>query len=93
MIEGQLRRREHLSTVLARVIVARIDIGARKWYVIDPALDFDVAQQANDRRQLEAEGDRPHLAVVHRNDLDLPLAPERHRFLPVDDLQRLVRGV
>ena len=33
------------------------------------------------------------LAVVHRDDLDLPLAPERHRLLPVDDLQRLVRGV
>ena len=33
------------------------------------------------------------LAVVDGDDLDLPLAPERDRLLPVDDLQRLVRGV
>ena len=32
-------------------------------------------------------------AVVHRDDLDLPLAPERDRFLPVDDLEGLVRRV
>ena len=43
--------------------------------------------------QLEAEGDGPHLAVVDRDNLDLPLAPKRHRLLPVDDLERLVRGV
>jgi len=93
MIEGQLRGGEHLAAVLTRMVVPGVDVGARKWDVIDVALNLDVAQQANDRWQLETEGHGPHFAVVHRDDLDLPLAPERHRFLPVDDLQRLVRGV
>ena len=43
--------------------------------------------------QLEAELDRVDLAIVRRDNLDLPLAPKRDRLLPMDDLQRLVRGV
>ena len=42
---------------------------------------------------LKAERDRPDLAVVDRDDLDLPLAPERDRLLPVDDLEGLARRV
>ena len=43
--------------------------------------------------QLEADRHRPDLAVVDRDDLHLPLAPERDRLLPVDDLERLVGRV
>src|SRR5262245_23712078 len=93
MIEGKVRRGEPPRAVLTAVIVARVDVGARERYVVDLPLDFDIAQQADDRRQLEGELDRVDLAVVRRDDLDLPLAPERNRLLPVDDLQRLVRGV
>ena len=32
-------------------------------------------------------------AVVHRDNLDLALAPKRDRLLPVHDLERLVRRV
>ena len=65
--------------------------GTRKEF--DVPLDLDVPQQADDRRQLEAEGNGPDFPVVHRDNLDLPLAPKRDRFLPVDDLERLVRRV
>ena len=58
MIEGQLRGREVVAAVLARVVVARVDIGARERHVVESALDLDIAQQPDDRRQLEAEGDR-----------------------------------
>src|SRR5262245_36869028 len=34
-----------------------------------------------------------NLPVVHPHDLDLPLAQERNRFLPVDDLKRFVRRI
>jgi GPH family glycoside/pentoside/hexuronide:cation symporter len=34
-----------------------------------------------------------NLAVVHRDNLDLPLAPQRDRLLPVDDFERFVRRV
>ena len=54
----------------------------------------DVPEQANDRRQTEAELDRPDFpVVVLRDNLNLPLAPQRHRLLPVDDLEGLVRRV
>src|SRR5688572_30146882 len=93
MVEGQIRGGEHLPAVLAGMIVASIDVGTRKRYVVDIPLDLDVAEQPNDRRQLEAEGGRADLAVVRGDHLDLPLAPERDRFLPVDDLQGLVGRV
>ena len=93
VIERQLARWEAVAAVLALMIVARVDVRARERHVVEPPLDLDVAEQADDRRQLEAEGDRADLAVVDRDDLDLPLAPKRHRFLPVDDLERLVRRV
>ena len=72
----------------------RVDVRPRERHVVDPALDFDVAQEANDRGEFEAERHRTDLSVVvHRDDLDLPLAPQRDRLRPVHDLERLVRGV
>ena len=81
------------SQVLAHVLVACVDIRAGKRNVVEPALDFDESEEADDGGQLEADGHRPYLAVVDRDHLDLPLAPERNRLLPVNDLQRLVRRV
>ena len=93
VVEGQLRGREHLVAVLTRVVVARVDVRPRERHVIEPALDSDEAEEADDGGQLEAERHRPYLAVVDRDHLYLPLAPERNRLLPVNDLERLVRRV
>src|SRR4029078_2238317 len=93
MIEGQIRAWQFPPAVLTRVLDARVDVGARERHVVDLPLDPDVAQQANDRGQTEAEGGRADLALVRLDDLDFPLAPQRDRLLPVDDLQGLVRGV
>src|SRR4051812_13093221 len=93
VVERQLGCREAVVAVLARVVVARVDVRARERDVVETALDFDETEEADDRGQLEAEGHRPYLAVMNRDHLHLPLAPERHRLLPVDDLQRLVRSV
>ena len=93
VVERQLRRGHRLVAVLAGVIVAGVDIGAGERDVVEPAFDPDEAEQADDRGQLEADRHRPNLAVVDRDHLNLPLAPERNRLLPVDDLEWLVRGV
>src|SRR5258708_25580502 len=93
MIEGEIGAGERLRAVLARVLVPRVDVRAREGDVVDLPLDLDVAEQPDDRRELEAERDRPDLPVVHGDDFDLPLAPEGDGLLPVDDLERLVRGV
>src|SRR5262249_16901950 len=93
MIKRQIARRESVAAILAPVVVAGVDVGARKRDVIEAALDLDVPEQADDRRQLETERDRPDFAVVDGDHLHLPLAPERDRLLPVDDLERLVRRV
>src|SRR5262249_14162601 len=73
MVEGELARREGIATVLAAVIVAGVDVRARERHVIEAPLDFDVPEQANDRRQFEADGYGADLPVVHRDHLDLPL--------------------
>src|SRR5437667_12682468 len=75
------------------MIVARVDIRARKRHIIEAPLDPDVAEQADHRRELEAERNRANLAVVDRDDLDFALAPERNRLLPMDNLEWLVRRV
>ena len=93
VVEGQLNRRHRLATVLAGVVVARVDVRTGEGDVIEPAFDPDEAKEADDRRQLKTDGDRPYLAVVDRDHLYLPLAPESDRFLPVDDLEGLVRSV
>src|SRR5262245_44498464 len=93
MVERELGGGKHLVAVLARVVVAGVDIGPGEGNVIEAALDPDETEQPDDRGQLEADGHRPYLAVVDRDHLDLSLAPERDRLLPVNDLQRLVRRV
>ena len=93
MVEGQLVRGEVISAVLALMAVARVDVRPRKGHVIEAALDLDVTKQPDDGWELETERNGADLPVVHRDDLDLPLAPERDGLLPVDDLERLVRRV
>src|SRR4030095_515934 len=87
MVERQLRGRKLVRTVLAGVIVPGVDVIAGKRDVIEPALDLDETKQADHGRQLEAELDRPYLAVMFRDHLHFSLAPQRDGFLPVNDLQ------
>ena len=84
---------ERSAAVLAGVMVACVDIGAGERDVIEAAFDFDEAKQADDGGKLESERDRPYLAVVNRDHLHFSLAPQRNGLLPVNDLQRLIRGV
>ena len=81
---------EGVAAVLAPMPVARVDVRAREGHVVDAAFDPDEPQQAYHRRQLEADRDGVHLAVVDRDHLDLPLAEQGECLAPVDDLQRLV---
>jgi hypothetical protein len=90
MIEGELLGWEDVSAVLAGEFVSRVDVGARERHIIEALLDPHVAEQANHRRQFEGKRDSTYLAVVMCDDLDLPLTPQRHRLLPVNDFQRLV---
>ena len=93
MVECEVARRQFTGTILAGITVARIDIGAGEGHVIEAAPDSDEPQQADDGWQFEAERHRSYLAVVDRDHLDFPLAPQRHRLLPVDNLEGFVRRV
>jgi len=93
VIEGQLAGWKRVTAVLAAVIIAGIDIGAGKRHVVESPLDLDVSKQANDGRELEADGNCPNLSVVHRDNLDLALAPKGDRLLPVDNFEGLVGRV
>src|SRR6187401_3201050 len=57
VVEGQLRRWQHLMAVLAGIAVTRVNIGARERNVIKAPLDLDEPQQPDDRRKLECELD------------------------------------
>src|SRR4029079_9123555 len=93
MIERQITRGKTVAAILAAVVVARVDVGARERDVIEPPLDLDVPEQADDRRQLETERNRPDFAIVDGYYLALALAPERNPLLSVDYRERLIRRV
>src|SRR4026209_2727307 len=42
MVERELARRIRVAAVLARVVVARVDVRPRKWHVIEASFDLDV---------------------------------------------------
>ena len=54
VIEGELRGGSLLAAVLTREVVPGVDVRARERDVVEPALDVDVPEKPNDRRQLEA---------------------------------------
>src|SRR5262249_23207863 len=93
MVQGPGAGRQRLAAILAGVFVPGVDVQARERHVVELTLDSDEPQEPDDGRQLETERDGPDLTVVDRDDLDLSLAPERDRFLPVDDLEGFVRCV
>src|SRR5438067_9837986 len=61
MIEGQLARRVAVAAILAAMVIARVDVGARERDVIEPPLDLDVPKEPDDRREPEADRDCPEL--------------------------------
>src|SRR5688500_4770741 len=94
MIEGQLGARKRLPAILAAVFVSSVDVGAGERHVVETALDADAAEQTDNRREFEGEAYASNLPVfVDRDHLHFSLAPQRHRFTPVNDLQWLVRRV
>ena len=78
---------------LARVVVARVDVRPRERNIVEASFDLDVAEEADDGGQLDAEGYCPNFPVVDRDHLHLPLAKQSDSLLPVDNLEGLVRGV
>src|SRR3981081_4538931 len=56
MIEGELACGKLVAAVLALVVAPAGGVRSRKRHVIEAALDLDVAEQADDRGQLDAEG-------------------------------------
>ena len=72
MVERQIARGELVAAVLATVVVARVDVGTGERHVVEAPLDLDVAKQADDRRQLEGDGDGVDLAVVLATTSTLP---------------------
>ena len=69
VIEREILGWKFLTAVLTRVIVARIDVGARKLNSVQ-VFHPDVFEEANDRRQLDCERDGMDLLVVLFDDFD-----------------------
>jgi len=69
VIEREILGGKFLAAVLARVIVARIDVGARKLNAVQ-VFYADVFEKANDRRQLDCKSDGMNLLIVFFNDFD-----------------------
>ena len=67
VVEGEVGGGERVTAVLAPMPVARVDVRAREGHVVDSAFDADEPQQADHRRQPEADRNRVHLAVVDRD--------------------------
>jgi hypothetical protein len=86
VIEGQLARRQRVAAVLARVIVAGVDVRTRKRHVVEPAFNLDVTKKANHGGELDAERHRSNLPVINRDHLYFSLAKQSDSLLPVNDL-------
>src|SRR5262249_39796493 len=70
-----------------------VDVRSRERHVVETPLDLDVAEESDDRRQFDGEGDPVNIAVVLADDFHLALEQQGDRLLPVDDLQWLLRCV
>ena len=93
VVEGELGRREAVAAVLARVVVAGVDVRPGERHVGEGAFHTDVTEQAKHRGELHPDRHAPDLPVVDGDDLDLALEQQGDRFLPRDDPQWLVSGV
>ena len=69
VIEGQVFRMKFLATVLACVIIARINIRARKLQAV-MVLHSNVLQETDNRRKFDRERDGVNLLIVLLNDLN-----------------------
>ena len=81
VIEGQVFGREPLTTVLTRVIVAGIDVRARKFHAI-VILYANVLQKPNNRRKFNRKRDGMNLLVVLLDDFNFSGEEQRQRFFP-----------
>ena len=93
VVEGELRRGEAVAAVLARVVVAGVDVRAGERHVGEGSFHTDVTEEAKHRGKPHPDRDAPDLPVVDGDDLDLALEEEGDRFLPRHDPQGLVSGV
>ena len=92
MIERQIFGGKFLAAVLTRVIIARIDVGARKLHSV-VILDANVFQETNDRGQFDGKRYGVDLLIVFLDDFDLPGKKQCESFLPGDDTQRFIRSI
>src|SRR5262249_55406548 len=63
VIERQVLRWKLLAAVLACIVVARIDVGARKLYAV-MVFHANILQEPDDRWQLDGERNRVNLIIV-----------------------------
>src|SRR5438067_3201117 len=90
MIEGELACGKLIAAVLTGMVVARVNVRARKRYVVEPAFDFDVAEKPDHRRELDSERHRSYFPVVFRDHFDFSLVKQGDGFLPVNHLERFI---
>ena len=93
VVEREVLGRAAAAAVLARVVVARVNVGPAKLHMLEALPDPDVLQEAQHARQLDREADAPDLPVVLGYYFDLALVKQRQCALPGDDVDRFVARV
>lgn len=92
MIQGEFFLRERAIAVLADILVAQKDIFTREFYT-ETEIGLEIAFEAENRGQLEGGIGASHFDGMIFKNLDFALEPQSHRFLPVNDTDRLVTGI
>ncbi len=90
MIEGELAGRKTLATVLASMMISRINIGSGEPDLVMVPLHLDVSQQSQDRRKSNQQRNTSNLSIIFLDDLNLFLEQHPNSTLPGNHLYRLV---
>jgi hypothetical protein len=86
MVEREIFGRKFPSAILARVVIACIDVGPGELHSI-VILNADVFEQSDDGRELYCESDCVDFFVIFVNDLNLACKKQRQRLFPRNDSQ------
>jgi len=91
VIAGEFARPQSFPTILAAVLVSRVDVLAGELDISFPKPDE--TKQAHHGRHAKAVAGRVHFAIRFFEHLDLLEENQFQRPLPVDHIQWLKRGV
>jgi hypothetical protein len=92
MIESEILTAKGIATILARIVVTGIYIGARKFYFVFGS-DLNVLEQTQNGGETNGKSNTVNFAGIFFNDFHFSGKEKRYGALPADDLERLIRSI